>query len=43
MIAAITIRIGEPKQWYYYILDSVIYYISYTIGFTLSYDVIFDN
>lgn len=43
MIAGVTIHIGEPKRWYYYILDSVIYYISYTLGFTLSYDVIFDN
>lgn len=44
MIAAVTIRIGEPaKKWYYYIAEAVIYYLTYQIGFTLSYDIIFDN
>ena len=43
MIAGVTIQIGESKKWYYHIFDSVIYYLSYTLGFTLSYDIIFDN
>ena len=43
MIAGVTIQIGESKKWYYYIFDSVVYYLSYTLGFTLSYDIIFDN
>ena len=43
VIAAITIRIGEPKQWYYYIIEAAIYYLTYQLGFTLSYDIIFDN
>ena len=41
MIAAITIRIGEPKQWYYYIAEVVIYYLTYQLGFTITYDIIF--
>ena len=42
MIAAITIRIGEPaKKWYYYIAEAVIYYLTYQLGFTITYDIIF--
>ena len=42
MIAAITIRIGEPaKKWYYYIVEAAIYYLTYQLGFTITYDIIF--
>ena len=42
MIAAITIRIGEPARvWYYYIAEAVIYYPTYQLGFTITYDIIF--
>ena len=41
IIAAITIRIGEPKRWYYYIAEAVIYYLTYQLGFTITYDIIF--
>ena len=41
MIAAITIRIGEPERWYYYIAEAVIYYLTYALGFTITYDIIF--
>ena len=41
MIAAITIQIGEPKRWYYYIAEAVIYYLTYQLGFTITYDIIF--
>ena len=42
MIAAITIRIGEPaKAWYCYVIEAVIYYLTYQLGFTITYDIIF--
>lgn len=42
VIAAITIRLGEPaKAWYYYIAEAVIYYLTYQLGFTITYDIIF--
>ena len=41
-IAAVTIRVGEPvKSWYYYIAEAVIYYLTYQLGFTITYDIIF--
>ena len=44
MIAAITIRLGEPaRAWYQYVIEAVIYYLTYQLGFTIAYDVIFDN
>ena len=42
LIAAITIRIGEPaKNWYCYVIEAVIYYLTYQLGFTITYDIIF--
>ena len=42
VIAAITIRIGEQtKAWYYYIVEAAIYYLTYQLGFTITYDIIF--
>ena len=42
MIAAITIRIGESaKDWYQYVIEAVIYYLTYQLGFTITYDIIF--
>ena len=43
IIASITIKLDEPsKKWYQYILEAVIYYLTYQIGFTVSYDYIFN-
>lgn len=42
VIAAVTIRLGEPaKSWYYYIAEATIYYLTYQLGFTITYDIIF--
>ena len=42
MIAAITIRLGEPAMvWYQYVIEAVIYYLTYQLGFTITYDIIF--
>ena len=42
MIIGLTITLNEPlRKWYYYIIEGVIYYIVYTTGFNLSYDIIF--
>ena len=42
MIAAVTIRIGEPtRDWYQYVIEAVIYYLTYQLGFTITYDIIF--
>lgn len=44
MIAAMTIPIkgGIYKNWRYYLLEGIIYYVSYTAGFNLAYDVVFE-
>jgi len=43
MVAAVTIPIGKhkPRKWYSYVAESAIYYVSYTAGFNLAYDVVF--
>lgn len=42
VIAAVTIRIDEPaRAWYYYIVEAAIYYLTYQLGFTITYDIIF--
>ena len=41
MITAIVIPIGKRKNWKSYVVEGVCYYISYTAGFNLSYDVVF--
>lgn len=42
MIVGITIPIGgPPRKWYTYVGESVSYYLAYTLGFTLTYDVLF--
>lgn len=42
MIIGLTITLNEPlRKWYYYIIEGVVYYIIYTTGFNLSYDIIF--
>lgn len=42
MIAVITIQIGEPaRAWYQYVIEAVIYYLTYQLGFTITYDIIF--
>lgn len=41
MIGAITININEKKSWKRYLIEFTCYYIVYTIGFNLTYDIIF--
>ena len=43
MSAAIVVKIGDigKKKWWYYPIQAVIYWLTYTIGFTFSYDWIF--
>lgn len=38
MITGITIKIGERKKWYKYVIDGAILYTSYNIGFNLIYE-----
>ena len=40
MIAAITIPIGRKKNWKGYVAEAVTSYLSYTLGFTLTCDLI---
>lgn len=44
MIVAVTIpiRSGFHRSWQSYLKDGVIYYLSYTAGFNLAYDVVFE-
>lgn len=41
--AAVTFKIGEKKKWYWYIVDGVKYFISYHVGFALSYNLQMKN
>jgi len=41
MIAAVCIPIGKRKNWKQYAAEGLIYYCSYTAGFTLAYNVIY--
>ena len=43
MIAAITIPIGKKKNWKGYVAEAGLSYISYTLGFTLTWDLIFKH
>ena len=41
MILAVTLNFGDLKPWYYYIIEGIIYYVSYTSGFTTTYGILF--
>lgn len=42
MILGVTIPIGgAPRKWYIYVIEAGSYYLAYTAGFTLTYDIIF--
>ena len=40
-MTAISIQIGERQKWWKYLIELATFYISYTIGFNLSYELIF--
>ena len=40
MMGALVINIGEKQKWYVYITEFFIYYIAYTTGFTISYELL---
>ncbi len=42
-IAAICLKVGERKKWYWYLWDGVKYLTSYSIGFWSSYNLIHKN
>jgi hypothetical protein len=41
--AAVTFKIGEKKKWYWYIVDGVKYFVSYHVGFFISYNLQMQN
>ena len=41
MIAALTINIGDKKPLKQYLIEALIYYVSYTAGFNFTYNVIY--
>jgi hypothetical protein len=41
MIAGLTIGIGHKKPFKQYLIEALIYYCSYTVGFSLAYNVIY--
>lgn len=43
MITAITIPIGRGKNWKQYATEAGLSYLSYTLGFTLTWDLIFKH
>ena len=40
MMAAITIKLGDKQKWYVYIIQGIIYYVAYTTGFNISYELL---
>ena len=42
-VAAVVVKIGDKKKWYYYIWDAVKYTGAYHIGFYTSYNLIHNN
>lgn len=42
-VGAVTFKIGEKKKWYWYIVDGVKYFVSYHVGFALSYNLQMKN
>ena len=43
MVTAITIPIGKKKNWKGYAAEAGLSYLSYTLGFTLAWDIIFKH
>ncbi len=41
MVAALTINIGDKKPFKQYLIEALIYYMSYTAGFNITYNLIF--
>ena len=42
VIGAIVLNIGEQKVWWRYLLEAVWYYLAYTMGFNLAYEVVWN-
>lgn len=40
---AISIKIGDRQRWWEYLVEAVMYYLTYTVGFTFSYDYLFNQ
>lgn len=40
MVGAIVINIGEKQKWYIYATEFLTYYLAYTTGFTISYELL---
>ena len=38
-ITAITLKIGNKQKWWYYFLEAALFYLSYQIGFTITYEI----
>ena len=41
MVAALTINIGDKKPFKQYLIEALIYYVSYTAGFNFTYNLIY--
>ena len=40
-MGAIVVHLGEKREWYKYLIDFAVNYLAYTVGFTITYDLIF--
>lgn len=40
MVTGITVKLGEKRKWYKYVIDGVIFYTTYNIGFNIVYETI---
>jgi len=42
-VAAVAVKIGDKKKWYWYVIDAAKYYLSYKTGFFLAWNVTHKN
>lgn len=41
IMTGMSLKFGDKQKWYEYLLEIIAYYLSYQLGFTVTYDLIF--
>jgi hypothetical protein len=42
-MGAIVVHLGEKREWYKYLIDFAVNYLAFSVGFTITYDLIFKD
>jgi hypothetical protein len=40
LMAGLTFKLGEKQKWYEYLLEFIAYYITFTLGFNITYELL---